>query len=105
MTKPKRFQYQIQYTDNSTRIVDWSKPDFNQVALAMSKEQTVSIMEDGIFVLKDIRTIVLIPEIQESEKQLADAKHQLTEWGFVDDATAVYLKEVLGIDLGQLGGN
>jgi hypothetical protein len=104
MTKPKRFQYQIQYVDNTYRMVDWSKPDFNQVALAMSKEQTVSIMEDGIFVLKDIRTIVLIPELPEP-KVPSKEESQLTEWGFVDPATAEYLRDVLGVDVGQIGGN
>jgi hypothetical protein len=104
MTKPKRFQYQIQYVDNTYRMVDWSKPEFNQVAMAMSKEQTVTVLEDSLFVLKDIRTIVLIPEIPEPKAPSKD-ENQLTEWGFVDDPTAVYLKDVLGIDLGQLGGN
>jgi hypothetical protein len=103
MTKPKRFQYQIQYVDNTYRMVDWSKPEFNQVAMAMSKEQTVTVLEDGLFVLKDIRTIVLIPEIPEPKASKEES--QLTEWGFVDPATAEYLRDVLGVDVGQIGGN
>jgi hypothetical protein len=104
MTKPKRFQYQIQYTDNNSRIVDWTKPEFNQVAMAMSKQESVTVLEDSIFVLDDIRTIVLIPEIP-VPKAPSKEDNQLTEWGFVDPATAEYLRDVLGIDLAQLGGN
>jgi hypothetical protein len=64
----------------------------------------VTVMDDGIFVLKDIRTIVLIPEVEEPKLTDEQKKEgQLTEWGFVDPDTAVYLKEVLGID--SQGGN
>jgi hypothetical protein len=104
MTKPKRFQYQIQYTDNTYRMVDWSKPEFNQVASAMANDKKIAVLEDSLFVLYDVRTIVLIPELPEP-KAPSKEETQLTEWGFVDDPTAVYLKDVLGIDLGQIGGN
>jgi hypothetical protein len=103
VTKPKRFQYQIQYVDNTYRMVDWTKLEFNQVAMAMSKEQIVTTLEDSIFVLKDIRTIVLLPEIP-APKTPKD-ENPLTEWGFVDPATAEYLRDVLGVDVGQIGGN
>jgi hypothetical protein len=103
MTKPKRFPYQIQYTDSSSRIVDWTKPEFNQVANAMAENEGVAVLEDSLFVLKDIRTIVPIPETP--APKAPKEENQLTEWGFVDPATAEYLRDVLGVDVGQIGGN
>jgi hypothetical protein len=104
MTPPKTYQYQIQYTDNTYRMVDWTKGEFKQVADDMKDSFDVTVMDDGIFVLKDIRTIVLIPEVEEPKLTDEQKKEgQLTEWGFVDPDTAVYLKEVLGID--SQGGN
>jgi hypothetical protein len=91
--------YQIQYTDNTYRMVDWTKEEFKQVGRDMENEDKVSILNDGIFSLVHIRAIVFIPpvvepEIPEGENELDD------EWGFVDRETAEWLK-IQGIEVGR----
>lgn len=101
MTKPKTFQYQIQYKDNTYRLIDWSKAEFKQVGEDMQAGFEVSILEDGVFSLVDIRAIVIIPELEpEPEQELGD--ENLTEWGFVDLETARWL-QAQGIDVSKGG--
>jgi hypothetical protein len=103
MTPPKQFQYRIQYVDNTYQMVDWTKPEFNSAFTAMAEDKKVLKVSDGIFRLDHIRTIVLIPplpEPTEEEKKVIEEENKLSEWGFVDDASALWLKEV-GIDLGK----
>jgi hypothetical protein len=97
-TKPKKREYQIQYTDNTYRIVEWAVKEFKQVGESMVANYDYCIMDDGVFALKDIRTIILLPEVEEEQPQ---KDNKLTEWGFVDNQTALWLKE-MGIDLGEV---
>ena len=89
-------QYQIQYTDNTYRMVDWTQDEFKLVCECIVHEALAAVLEDGIFVLHDIRAIVLIPLVPEEPEQ---EENQLPEWGFVDHDTAEWLK-ANGIDLG-----
>jgi len=103
MTPPKTYQYQIQYVDNTYRMVDWTKAEFVQVGEWISEQKYSIVLSDGIFILRDIRAIVIIPEVEESKDNGLAEDQKLTEWGFVDNDTATYLKDVMGIDL--MGGN
>lgn len=99
MTKPKTYTYQIQYNDNTYRIVDWTKAEFKEVAESLAKQQAAAVLEDGVFVLHDVRAIVLLPEVEEETPEQKETKEQnLTEWGFVDADTAEWLKNQ-GIDV------
>lgn len=102
MTKPRNYDYQIQYIDNTYRIISWTKKDYKTVGTAMENDQSVVMLEDGIFRLHDIRAIVLLPdepELTEAEKA-AQEDNRMTEWGFVDQQTAEWLKTA-GIDLSK----
>ena len=100
MTKARTYSYQIQYVDQSYRIIDWTKQEFKTVMTALNDEKHAVVLEDGGFVLKDIRAVVLIPEIKE-EKENKQQDEILSEWGFVDHKTAEWLKEQ-GIDIGSV---
>lgn len=101
MTKPKKNQYRIQYVDNTFQMVDWTKKEFETVGQQMCEDKEAITLDDGIFRLSSIRAIVFIPPVPEltDEEKKAQAEQQLTEWGFVDNDTAVWLKNA-GIDLG-----
>jgi hypothetical protein len=64
--------------------------------MAITDGDNAIVLSDGIFVLRDIRAIVLVPEIVQ-EKEPEDA-NKLTEWGFVDQETAEWLR-ANGVDL------
>lgn len=99
MTKPKAYTYQIQYNDNTYRIVDWTKIEFKEVAESLANQQAAAVLDDGVFVLYDVRAIVLLPEVEEETEEKTKEKEQhLTEWGFVDADTAAWLKNA-GIDI------
>lgn len=100
MTKARTYSYQIQYVDQSYRIIDWTRKEFETVMNALAEEKHAVVLENGGFVLKDIRAVVLIPEIKE-EKETKRQDEVLTEWGFVDPQTALWLKEN-GIDVGSV---
>lgn len=91
--------YQIQYTDNTYRMVDWTVEEFKQICEDMIDEMKVSIMTDGVFSLVHIRAIVLIPPMPIEEKPEEDNELD-DEWGFVDRETAEWLK-VQGIEVGR----
>lgn len=94
MTKPKKFQYQIQYTDNTYRIVEWTKAEFSLVGDAIIDEKSAIVLDDGIFRLNEVRTIVFIPGPPEPEKT-EDEENQLGEWDFVDDPDVKdYLRDI-----------
>lgn len=98
MTKPRKYQYQIQYVDNTYRIAEWTKKEFEDIGQAMQAEFNTIVLEDGIFRLTDIRAIAFIPEPEPLE-EAAEDENQLSEWGFVDAETAAWLR-AQGIDLG-----
>jgi hypothetical protein len=102
MTKAKKFQYQIQYVDNTYRIVEWTKAEYSEVVDAMAHADRIVAFDEGIFVLSDVRTIVFIPEIEEPEQEKIDEENALTEWGFVDPDVAAWLKSQ-GIDTSKGG--
>jgi hypothetical protein len=93
-----KLQYQIQYVDNSYRIVDWRTDEFKLVGMAITDGDNAIVLSDGIFVLRDIRAIVLVPEIVQDEEPKDE--NQLAEWGFVDQQTAEWLR-AQGIDVGR----
>lgn len=100
MTKAKKFQYQIQYTDNTYRIVDWTKAEYISIGEAIIAENKAIVMDDGIFTLYDIRTIVFIPE---PEPLTEEEENQLSEYGGYDVDTIEWLK-AQGIDPVNGGG-
>lgn len=95
-----KHQYQIQYTDNTYRMVEWTKKEFKKVCRRLAFRLRTVTLSDGVFILKDVRTIVFIPPIPEptEEERKKEAQQQLTEWGFVDDDTAMWLQSQ-GINL------
>lgn len=99
MTKPKKFQYQIQYIDNTYRIVEWTKAEFEFIGAGMAADKKVVILADGIYRLDDIRAVVLVPEAEEPEEQTDETEKKLNEWGFTDPETREWLK-ANGIDVG-----
>lgn len=90
MTRPKKYLYQIQYNDNTYRVAEWTKAEFKQVSEAMKNNEYTCCLEDGVFVLTDVRAIVLIKQDEKEEKE---QKNPLEEWGFVDPETYFWLKE------------
>ena len=86
MTKPKARDYQIQYTDQSYRIIDWTKAEWEKVCSAVAKKEHAVVLDEGLFLLHDIRTIVRLPEAPKEEEKKKE-ESQLTEWGFVDVET------------------
>jgi hypothetical protein len=92
--------YQIQYHDQTYRIVKWTDEEFDKVKTCMQGEFTVCALSDSVFKLTDIRAIVLVPAV-ETEEVAEDGKGT-GEWDFVDDATAAWLK-ANGMDIGGRG--
>jgi hypothetical protein len=97
MTKPKKHDYRIQYIDNTYQMVEWSKPEFDSVFIAMSLEKSVVKTEEGIFKLSDIRAIVYLPPVPvltpEEQKAKEEDEAGLSEWGFVDPDVQQWLKD------------
>lgn len=93
----EQLQYQIQYTDNSYRMVDWTEDEFELVGACIIESKNAVVLKDGIFVLHDVRAIVLIPPIVE---EITDDENNLTDWGFVDAQTAEWLR-AQGIEVGR----
>ena len=63
MTKPLTHMYQIHYEDNSSRVIDWTKAEFEQVKENMVGGLHVAAFSDGVFKLDHVRAIVkLVPE-------------------------------------------
>jgi hypothetical protein len=101
MTKPLKYMYQIQYEDNSYRIIDWTKAEFDSVKEAMQGNFDVVCMEDGVFRLTHVRVIVkVVEEEAPKEESKSEENKAQEEWGFVDPATAQWLREQ-----GMLGGS
>jgi hypothetical protein len=96
MTKPKRYDYRIQYVDNTYQVVEWSKPEFQQVGQAMEEDKVAVMLEDGIFKVTHIRAIVYLPPVPEMTPEEQKAKEEddagLSEWGFVDPDVQQWLK-------------
>ena len=90
MTRPKKYLYQIQYNDNTYRVAEWTKAEFKKVSEAIKDAEHSCSLEDGVFVLTDVRAIVLIKQDEPKEKE---QKNPLEEWGFVDPETYLWLKE------------
>ena len=95
MTKPRTYTYQIQYVDNTYRIVEWTRLEFKKVCEEMEKGAECVALDKGLFSLKDVRAIVMMREEKENKKEKESV---LTEWGFVDPETLMWLKEQ-GIDV------
>lgn len=100
MAKPKKYDYRIQYVDNTMQIVQWTKNDFNFVATAMTRNETAVYVDECVFRLSDVRAIVFLPpEPEPTPEEKVEQEKRLSDWGFVDPETAAYLKDVMGIDL------
>lgn len=93
-----KHQYQIQYTDNTYRMVEWTKKEFKKVCRRLAFRLRTVALSDGVFMLKDVRTIVFIPPAPELTEEEKKNETNLTEWGFVDDDTALWL-QAHGINL------
>jgi hypothetical protein len=105
MAKAKKYDYRIQYVDNTYQMVNWTKADFSLVANSMVDNQSAVYVDECVFRISDVRAIVFLPPEPELTTEEKNQQEQnLTDWGFVDPDTAVYLKEVMGIDLSK-GGN
>lgn len=104
MTKAKKHTYQIQYNDNNYRIVEWTKKEYSTVGEGLVNREAAVVLDEGAFVLHDIRAIVLLPEIEETDetKQNPDDAH-LSEWGFTEPEVQAWLK-AQGIDVVNGGG-
>jgi hypothetical protein len=90
-----KLQYQIQYVDNSYRMVDWTEDEYELVGACITDNKHAVVLKDGIFILDHIRAIVhLVPIVEEAPEE-----NQLTDWGFVDPQTAEWLR-ANGINLG-----
>lgn len=100
MTAPKKYQYRIQYVDNTYQMVDWTKAEYKLVGEAIIDSKPAVMLDEGIFRVSDVRAIVLIPELPEPEKT-DETKNHLTEWGFVDTETAQWLR-ANGIDVSEV---
>ena len=92
----ERKPYQIQYTDNSYRIIELDKSEFDAIALALSFEKHYVHLEEALLVLHDVRAIVKLQEDEEIEAE--EEAYNDSEYGFVDHETAKWLKEN-GVDL------
>ena len=97
MTNPKKYDYRIQYIDNTYQVVDWSKPEFKQVGKAMEDGKTAVLLEEGIFKLSDIRAIVYLPPVPvltpEEQKAKEEDEAGMSEWGFTDPDVQKWLKD------------
>lgn len=101
MTDAVEQLYQIQYDDNTYRMIDLTDDEFNTIGGHMMADKAVVVMPKGILKLTQVRAIVLIPPVPEPEEKEKDGtpkEGQLTEWGFVDGDTAQWLKDQ-GIDI------
>jgi hypothetical protein len=95
MTKPNKHEYRIQYIDNTYQVVEWSKSEFKLVGTAMEQEQKAIMLEEGIFKLADIRTIVYLPPVPvltPEEQKAKDEDDALSEWGFTAPDVQEWLK-------------
>lgn len=81
-------------------MVDWTKAEYLQIGQAIADDKSALVLDDGIFKLKDIRAIVLIPEPEVEETEEKPQEGGLTEWGFVDPETAAWLK-AQGVDVSK----
>jgi hypothetical protein len=102
MTKPKKFQYRIQYQDNTYQIVDWTKPELQSVFKSMCMEKTYVKVDEDVFRVSDIRAIVFLPPMPEPtpEEKKAAEEQELTEWGGYDADTIAWLRQQ-GIDVSK----
>lgn len=101
LTKPSKYTYQIQYKDQTYRIVEWTKAEFKQIGEALMAGETGVVFEEGIFLLGDIRTIVFIPPTPEpTEEEIAQEQNELSEWGFLDRDSLEWLK-ANGVDISK----
>lgn len=103
MTKAKDFLYQIQYHDNTYRMIDVTKSEFKEIGEAIVSGQKAIMLDDMILDLQYVRGIVLVPEPEPEQQPETAEENKLTEWGFVDPDTAAWLKSQ-GINLSE-GGN
>lgn len=97
MTKAKKNLYQIQYADNTYRMVDWTKKEFEEVGEAIVAEKSAIVLPEGIFRLYDVRTIVFIPEPEPTTEE-TEEQSNLSEYGHYDADTLKWLREN-GVDL------
>lgn len=102
MAVAKKYVYRIQYIDNTYQLVEWTKAQLKDVARAMMSDTPAVLVDDDVFRVSDIRAIVHIPpqpELTEAEKKAQAEQESLEEWGFVDQATAEWLK-MQGVKIG-----
>ena len=101
MAQPKKYTYRIQYIDNTYQIVSWTQSELSLVHEMMNNDKTAVLVGDDIFKVSDIRAVVFLPPEPEPTPEDKNKQEQvLTEWGFVDPDTALWLK-ANGIDLNK----
>ena len=75
MTKPKKYDYLIQYNDDKYRALKWTKAEFEKVGEAIVGSKRAIALDKGIFVLTDVKAIVELepmPIEQEPEKRVGE---------------------------------
>lgn len=86
--------YQIQYTDNTYRLINLFDFEWHKLCDSMVADMDVCIMQDSILVLRDIRAVVYIPPAPEpTEEEKAAQEDALGEWDFADVDTTAWLRE------------
>lgn len=97
MTKPKDKLYQIQYKDNTFRMIDLTKSEYDTIGKCMMNGKKYVKFDKAILQVDEIRAIVLMPEIQEPELD-EEGKPVTPEYGGYDDETLKWLKDN-GVDI------
>lgn len=97
MTKPLKHEYQIQYIDNTYRIVDWTNAEFIKIGEAIAEGKHALVLKEGIFVLNDIRAVVYIPPVPIEESKEEEQPTQFDEWGFIQDPEMIESLKEFGL--------
>lgn len=102
-TAPKKHMYRLQYEDNTYQVVELTKKEYDILADAICDQFHAVKFDEYILRVKDIRTVVFLPPAppptEEEKAQMKNmAEQQLSEWGFADQETLEWLRNV-GIDI------
>ena len=97
MTKPLKHEYQIQYIDNTYRIVDWTNAEFIKIGEAIAEGKHALVLKEGIFVLNDIRAVVYIPPVPIEVSKEEERPTQFDEWGFIQDPEMIESLKEFGL--------
>lgn len=97
MSRLKKYDYSILYTDNSGQVVEWNKDEYKKVGEYIEAGKPAIMLEDGIFHLKHIKSIRYIPPVPEPTEDekvtyLNRYEQEMREWGMADPAVIDWLK-------------